>query len=92
MDRKVSHRRILEDLNRIRSKAEEVWDKIGKSFVSSTSAERSIKPGKMIKDMNNSFELLNLQISYREQRFHQKRFERNWSKPLPVSVLVTFLT
>ena len=75
VDRKVSHRRILEDLNRIRGKAEEVWDKIGKSCVSSTSAKRSIKLGKMIKDMNNLFELLNLQISYGEQRFHQKRFE-----------------
>lgn len=32
VDRKVSHRKILEDLNRIRSKAEEVWNKIGKNF------------------------------------------------------------
>jgi len=30
VDRKKSNRRILEDLNRIRSKAEEVWSKIGK--------------------------------------------------------------
>lgn len=29
MDRKKSHRRILEDLNNIRNKAEEVWNKIG---------------------------------------------------------------
>ena len=32
VDRKVSHHKILEDLNRIRSKAEEVWNKIGKNF------------------------------------------------------------
>lgn len=32
VDRKKGHRRILEDLNRIRSKAEEVWSKIGKGF------------------------------------------------------------
>ena len=32
VDRKKGHRRILEDLNRIRSKAEEVWGKIGKGF------------------------------------------------------------
>ena len=31
-DRKVSHHKILEDLNRIRSKVEEVWNKIGKNF------------------------------------------------------------
>ncbi|CAH3163690.1 unnamed protein product, partial [Porites evermanni] len=31
VDRKVSHRKILEDLNRIRSKAEEVWNKIDHS-------------------------------------------------------------
>ena len=29
LDRKKSHRRILEDLNNIRNKAEEVWNKIG---------------------------------------------------------------
>ena len=29
VDRKKSHRRILEDLNKIRNKAEEVWNKIG---------------------------------------------------------------
>ena len=30
VDRRKSQRKILEDLNKIRGKAEEVWDKIGK--------------------------------------------------------------
>lgn len=33
VDRKKSHRRILEDLNNIRNKAEEVWNKIGENFI-----------------------------------------------------------
>lgn len=32
VDRKKSHSRILEDLNKIRNKAEEVWNKIGKKL------------------------------------------------------------
>ena len=28
----MSHYRILEDLNKIRNKAEEVWDKIGEEY------------------------------------------------------------
>ena len=33
VDRKKSHRRILQDLNNIRNKAEEVWNKIGENFI-----------------------------------------------------------
>lgn len=33
VDRRKSQRKILEDLNKIRGKAEEVWDKIGKKWI-----------------------------------------------------------
>lgn len=32
VDRKMTHSRILKDLNKIRNKAEEVWNKIGEKF------------------------------------------------------------